>query len=87
MTVTSTGTASLDGLLGGHSGLALGNSLLIEESGTTDFAGALLKYYAAEGISSVGASGSLFGVLALSALSFFQNLLLFPNIAVLPFHC
>lgn len=48
--VTSTGTASLDGLLGGHSGLALGNSLLIEESGTTDFAGALLKYYAAEGI-------------------------------------
>jgi elongator complex protein 4 len=48
--VTSTGTASLDSLLGGHGGLALGSSLLIEESGTTDFAGALVKYYAAEGI-------------------------------------
>ncbi|KAK3626868.1 Elongator subunit elp4 [Elasticomyces elasticus] len=48
--VTSTGTPSLDDLLGGHSGLALGSSLLIEESGTTDFAGALLKFYAAEGI-------------------------------------
>lgn len=48
--VTSTGAPSLDGLLGGHSGLALGSSLLIEESGTTDFAGALLRYYAAEGI-------------------------------------
>lgn len=47
---TSTGTPSLDGLLGGHAGLALGSSLLVEESGTTDFAGALLKYYAAEGI-------------------------------------
>lgn len=49
--VTSTGAPSLDGLLGGHAGLALGSSLLIEESGTTDFAGVLLKYYAAEGIS------------------------------------
>ncbi|KAF2721565.1 paxneb protein [Polychaeton citri CBS 116435] len=48
--VTSTGASSLDGLLGGHAGLALGSSLLIEESGTTDFAGALLRYYAAEGI-------------------------------------
>ena len=48
--VTSTGTPSLDGLLGGHAGLALGSSLFIEESGTTDFAGALLRYYAAEGI-------------------------------------
>lgn len=48
--VTSSGSPSLDGLLGGHAGLALGSSLLIEESGTTDFAGALLKYYAAEGI-------------------------------------
>lgn len=47
---TSTGTPSLDSLLGGHAGLALGSSLLIEESGTTDFAGALLRYYAAEGI-------------------------------------
>ncbi|KAK0311273.1 Elongator subunit elp4 [Friedmanniomyces endolithicus] len=48
--VTSTGTPSLDDILGGHSGLPLGSSLLIEESGTTDFAGALLRFYAAEGI-------------------------------------
>lgn len=48
--VTSTGASSLDALLGGHAGLALGSSLLIEESGTTDFAGALLRYYAAEAI-------------------------------------
>lgn len=47
---TSTGTRSLDGLLAGHSGLPLGTSLLIEESGTTDFSGALLRYYAAEGV-------------------------------------
>lgn len=48
--VTSTGCASLDSYLGGHGGLALGSCLLIEESGTTDFAGALLKYYTAEGL-------------------------------------
>ncbi|RMY82035.1 hypothetical protein D0861_08072 [Hortaea werneckii] len=48
--VISTGSSSLDDILGGHAGLALGSSLLIEESGTTDFSGALLKYYAAEGI-------------------------------------
>ncbi|KAI7495819.1 paxneb protein [Hortaea werneckii] len=48
--VISTGSSSLDEILGGHAGLALGSSLLIEESGTTDFSGALLKYYAAEGI-------------------------------------
>jgi len=47
---TSTGTASLDGLLAGHAGLALGTSLLVEESGTTDYAGALLRSYAAEGL-------------------------------------
>ncbi|KAF4634104.1 hypothetical protein G7Y89_g3997 [Cudoniella acicularis] len=47
---TSTGTKSLDALLAGNSGLALGTSLLISESGTTDFAGSLLKYYAAEGV-------------------------------------
>lgn len=47
---TSTGAYSLDSILGGHAGLALGSSLLIEESGTTDFAGALVRYYAAEGI-------------------------------------
>ena len=50
LAVTSTGAPSLDGLLGGHGGLALGTSLLIEESGTTDFAGTLLRYYAAEGL-------------------------------------
>jgi elongator complex protein 4 len=48
--VTSTGTSSVDELLGGHGGLAFGSSILIEESGTTDFAGAIIRYYAAEGI-------------------------------------
>ena len=47
---TSTGTLSLDKLLGGHNGLALGNCILLEESGTTDYSGTLLRYYAAEGI-------------------------------------
>ncbi|KAK2776923.1 paxneb protein [Colletotrichum kahawae] len=47
---TSTGTGSLDQLLGGHAGLPLGSSILVEESGTTDFAGVLLKYYGAEGL-------------------------------------
>jgi elongator complex protein 4 len=47
---TSTGTTSLDGILAGHSGLPLGSSLLVEEHGTTDFSGNLLRYYAAEGL-------------------------------------
>ncbi|KAJ5279321.1 hypothetical protein N7478_004693 [Penicillium angulare] len=47
---TSTGTPSLDGLLAGHAGLPMGKILLVEENGTTDFAGALLRYYAAEGV-------------------------------------
>lgn len=47
---TSTGTRSLDTLLAGHAGLAMGTSVLIEESGTTDFGAALLRYYAAEGV-------------------------------------
>lgn len=47
---TSTGTQSFDDLLAGHAGLALGSSVLIEEDGTTDYAGTLLRYYAAEGI-------------------------------------
>ena len=47
---TSTGTQTLDGVLAGHHGLALGNSLLIEESGATDYAGTLLRYYASEGV-------------------------------------
>jgi len=47
---TSSGTACLDGLLAGHAGIPLGTSLLVEEQGTTDFSGVLLKYYAAEGL-------------------------------------
>ena len=47
---TSTGTASLDAVLAGHGSLPLGNSILVEESGTTDYAGILLRSYAAEGI-------------------------------------
>ncbi|KAF1982197.1 PAXNEB-domain-containing protein [Aulographum hederae CBS 113979] len=46
----STGCSSLDSLLAAHAGLVLGNSLLIEESGTTDYSGVLLKLFAAEGI-------------------------------------
>ncbi|KAK1766778.1 Elongator complex protein 4 [Phialemonium atrogriseum] len=46
----STGTSSLDHLLAGHVGLPLGTSLLVEEQGTTDFSGVLLRYYAAEGL-------------------------------------
>jgi len=48
--VTSTGSASFDGLFAGHGGLPLGTSVLLEESGTTDYAGALLRFYAAEGL-------------------------------------
>ncbi|KAK3318575.1 Elongator complex protein 4 [Apodospora peruviana] len=47
---TSTGTGSLDQLLAGHGGLPLGRCLLVEEQGTTDFSGVLLRYYAAEGL-------------------------------------
>jgi elongator complex protein 4 len=47
---TSTGTASLDKLLALGAGLALGSSLLVEEEGTTDFASALLRCFAAEGV-------------------------------------
>lgn len=47
---TSTGTVSLDQLLAGHCGMPLGTSLLVEETGTTDFGGTLLRYFAAEGL-------------------------------------
>lgn len=47
--ITSTGTATLDGLLAGHGGLPLGASVVLEEGGTTDYAGAVLRFYAAEG--------------------------------------
>lgn len=48
--VTSTGIHTVDDLLVGHAGLALGNSILIEENETTDFAKALLRYSFAENI-------------------------------------
>lgn len=47
---TSTGTQSLDQLLAGHAGMPMGTFLLVEETGTTDFGGVLLRYYAAEGL-------------------------------------
>ncbi|KAM0348775.1 hypothetical protein ACHAPU_004214 [Fusarium lateritium] len=47
---TSTGTQSLDQLLSGHAGMPMGTSLLVEETGTTDFGGVLLRYFAAEGL-------------------------------------
>jgi elongator complex protein 4 len=46
---TSTGTPSLDQLLGLGAGLALGHGLAIEEHGTTDFAGALLRSFVSQG--------------------------------------
>lgn len=45
----STGTSDLDKLLG-HQGIPLGNALLIEESGTTDFASVMLRAFASQGI-------------------------------------
>ncbi|KAK3991396.1 Elongator complex protein 4 [Cladorrhinum sp. PSN332] len=48
--ITSTGTASLDQLLAGYGGLPLGTCLLLEEQGTTEFSGVVLRYYAAEGL-------------------------------------
>ncbi|KAL8731646.1 MAG: hypothetical protein Q9166_003334 [cf. Caloplaca sp. 2 TL-2023] len=46
---TSTGTSTLDDVLG-HSGFPLGNSILLEENGTTEFGTTLLRYFAAEGV-------------------------------------
>lgn len=46
---TSTGTSDLDKILV-HQGLPLGNSLLIEESGTTDFASVLLRACVSQGV-------------------------------------
>lgn len=46
---TSTGSSDLDKILL-HQGLPLGNSLLIEESGTTDFSSVLLRAFASQGI-------------------------------------
>jgi elongator complex protein 4 len=47
---TSTGTSSLDNLLNLSGGLALGHSLAIFEHGTTDYAGALLRCFASQGV-------------------------------------
>lgn len=46
---TSTGCADLDKLLG-HLGIPLSNTLLIEESGTTDFSLVLLRSFASQGV-------------------------------------
>ncbi|EDO18609.1 hypothetical protein Kpol_1048p40 [Vanderwaltozyma polyspora DSM 70294] len=46
---TSTGTKDLDKLLG-HMGLPLGTSLLMEETGTTEFQSVLAKIFASQGI-------------------------------------
>lgn len=45
----STGCADLDRILV-HQGLPLSNALLVEESGTTDFASVLLRAFAAQGV-------------------------------------
>jgi elongator complex protein 4 len=47
---TSTGTASLDDLLGLGAGLALGSILVVEEDGSTDYAGLLLSCFASQGV-------------------------------------
>lgn len=46
---TSTGSSHLDKVLG-HTGLPLGNSLLVEEKGTTDFSSVLSKLFASQGV-------------------------------------
>lgn len=46
----STGLHSVDGLFAGHAALPLGCSLLVEEKGTSDFGGIMLRFYAAEGV-------------------------------------
>jgi len=45
----STGSSDLDKILL-HQGLPLGHSLLVEESGTTDFASVLLRAFASQGV-------------------------------------
>lgn len=46
----STGLSSLDSLLRLGAGLALGSSLVIEEDGTTDYTGTILKCFASQGV-------------------------------------
>lgn len=57
---TSTGCHDLDKLLG-HMGLPLGQSLLIEEQGTTDFSSILMKVFASQGILHNRSEGSTAG--------------------------
>ncbi|KAL9109532.1 MAG: hypothetical protein Q9227_005867 [Pyrenula ochraceoflavens] len=47
---TSTGISTLDNLLAGHAGIPVGTSILVGENGTTDYGGALLRFYTAEGL-------------------------------------
>src|SRR5438045_3735693 len=46
----STGTATLDALLSPSSGLPVSSALLIEEDGTGNYSGVLLRQYVAEGV-------------------------------------
>src|SRR5579871_604097 len=48
--VVSTGTATLDTLLSPSSGLPLSSALLVEEDGTGNYSGVLLRQYVAEGV-------------------------------------
>jgi elongator complex protein 4 len=46
----STGTATLDHLLSMQSGLSLSSALLVEEEGTGNYSGVILRQYVAEGV-------------------------------------
>ena len=48
--VISTGTATLDPLLSPASGLPLSSTLLVEEDGTGNYSGVILRQYVAEGV-------------------------------------
>jgi len=48
--VISTGTAALDALLSPSSGLPLSSALLVEEDGTGNYSGVILRQYVAEGV-------------------------------------
>lgn len=71
---TSTGSYHLDKVLG-HSGLPLGNSLLVEEQGTTDFSSILCKLFSSQGIvyNRTGNSSATSGNTHLIVLSLNQN--------------
>jgi len=46
----STGTGTLDALLSPHGGLPLSSALLVEEDGTGNYSGVVLRQYVAEGV-------------------------------------